>query len=108
VELIFTKLVAQAVSAEVPFEQRRGRFGVSLLLKTVLVALALSGVATTGYVFYNGALSPDNWVYEGGKATNWQNGGVHGAPGPIAGAGLPILAVGYGVYWLIRRRRKSQ
>jgi hypothetical protein len=30
-----------------------------------------------------------------------------GAPGPIAGAGLPILAVGYGVYWLIRRRRKA-
>ena len=26
----------------------------------------------------------------------------HGAPGPIAGAGLPILAVGYGVYWLIK------
>ncbi|MGY3605637.1 hypothetical protein [Bradyrhizobium sp. Leo121] len=32
---------------------------------------------------------------------------VGGAPGPIAGAGLPILAVGYGVYWLIRRRRKQ-
>ena len=30
------------------------------------------------------------------------------APGPIAGAGLPILAVGYGAYWLINRfRRKS-
>jgi hypothetical protein len=29
------------------------------------------------------------------------------APGPIAGAGLPVLAVGYGVYWLIRRRRKA-
>jgi hypothetical protein len=26
------------------------------------------------------------------------------APGPIIGAGLPVLAVGYGVYWLIRRR----
>lgn len=32
---------------------------------------------------------------------------VKGAPGPIAGAGLPILAVGYGVYWLVRRRHKS-
>jgi hypothetical protein len=31
---------------------------------------------------------------------------VSGAPGPIAGAGLPVLAVGYGVYWLLRRRRK--
>ena len=30
---------------------------------------------------------------------------VNGAPGPIAGAGLPLLAVGYGVYWLIKRRR---
>jgi len=27
--------------------------------------------------------------------------------GPIAGAGLPFLAVGYGVYWLIKRRRKT-
>ena len=26
--------------------------------------------------------------------------------GPIAGAGLPILAIGYGVYWLVKRRRK--
>jgi hypothetical protein len=26
-----------------------------------------------------------------------------GAPGPIAGAGLPILAIGFGVYWLVRR-----
>jgi hypothetical protein len=33
--------------------------------------------------------------------------GIRGAPGPIAGAGLPFLAVGYGVYWLIRRRRKA-
>jgi hypothetical protein len=30
------------------------------------------------------------------------------APGPIAGAGLPVLAVGFGVYWLIRRRRKPE
>ena len=32
---------------------------------------------------------------------------VRGAPGPIAGAGLPVLAVGYGIYWLVRRRRNA-
>jgi hypothetical protein len=31
---------------------------------------------------------------------------VAGVPGPIAGAGLPLFAVGYGVYWLIKRRRR--
>jgi hypothetical protein len=31
---------------------------------------------------------------------------MQGAPGPIAGAGLPVLAIGYGVYWLVKRRRK--
>jgi hypothetical protein len=30
-----------------------------------------------------------------------------GAPGPIAGAGLPILAIGYGVYWLVKRFRRK-
>ncbi len=29
-------------------------------------------------------------------------------PGPLAGAGLPFIAVGYGIYWLVRRRRNSQ
>jgi hypothetical protein len=32
----------------------------------------------------------------------------HAAPGPIAGASLPVLAVGFGVYWLVRRRRKAE
>ena len=40
-----------------------------------------------------------------GNARDHQT-GAHGAPGPIAGAGLPVLAIGYGVCWLVRRRRK--
>lgn len=37
------------------------------------------------------------------------NGGhkIHAAPGPIAGAGLPALTIGYGVYWLVKRRRRK-
>jgi hypothetical protein len=34
------------------------------------------------------------------------SGHASGAPAPIAGAGLPVLAIGYGVYWLIKRRRR--
>jgi hypothetical protein len=32
-----------------------------------------------------------------------------GAPGPIIGAGLPVLAIGfgYGIYWLVKRRSKT-
>ena len=29
------------------------------------------------------------------------------APGPIAGAGLPILAIGSGAYWLAKRLRRK-
>jgi hypothetical protein len=45
----------------------------------------------------------DDHGYRGGNERH----DFHGAPGPIAGAGLPFLAVGYGVYWLVRRRRKA-
>jgi hypothetical protein len=33
---------------------------------------------------------------------------THAVPGPLVGAGLPFIAVGYGVYWLVRRRRKPE
>ena len=29
------------------------------------------------------------------------------APVPLLGAGIPGLAIGFGVYWLIRRRQRS-
>jgi hypothetical protein len=33
--------------------------------------------------------------------------GPVGAPGPIAGAGLSVLAIGYGTYWIVKRYRKT-
>jgi hypothetical protein len=79
----------------------------SIALKIVLVAIALIGVPA-GYVFYQAALSPDNWIYEGASPGNWKDGGAHGAPGPIAGAGIPVIAIGYGVFLLFRRYRRKQ
>ena len=32
---------------------------------------------------------------------------TRGAPGPIIGAGLPLLLIGGGIYWLARRRKKA-
>ena len=73
----------------------------------VLVVVAALG-APVGYVFYEAQLSSDNWIYQGGSFSNWTDGGLHGVPGPIVGAGLPIiLAVGYGAYRLGKRRRKA-
>jgi hypothetical protein len=42
------------------------------------------------------------------NAPGHKSGHISGAPGPIAGAGLPVLAIGYGVYWLVKRRRKVE
>ena len=69
-----------------------------------LAIVALAG-PPIGYVFYESALSHDNWGYEGGH--QWKGGGIHGAPGPIAGAGLPVLLFGGGIYWVVRRSRQN-
>jgi hypothetical protein len=76
----------------------------SAILKTALILAALAG-APVGYVFYSAVLSSNDWIYQGSNPSNWKNGGVHGAPGPIAGAGLPVIGIAFGA-WLYRRYRR--
>jgi hypothetical protein len=66
----------------------------------VLAGLALVGIVIAQFGGVDSALAVP--ACAGGC------GGSHPAPGPIIGAGLPILAIGFGAYWLAGRfRRKS-
>jgi uncharacterized protein YdeI (BOF family) len=69
-------------------------------MKNILTAI----VAST--ILISPAFAQNQGGNNQGGNNNNQGGGWHGAPGPIAGASLPVLAVGFGVYWLVRRRRK--
>ena len=40
-----------------------------------------------------------------GQNNNSQGRGARGAPGPLAGAGLPVRLIGGGIYWLVRRKK---
>jgi len=42
-----------------------------------------------------------------GKGKNNNDSNVKGAPGPLVGAGLPLLLIGGGIYWLVRRRKRA-
>jgi hypothetical protein len=45
---------------------------------------------------------------QGGNNNNQGGNNHHPAPGPVMGAELPCFAIGYGVYWLVKRRRGSK
>jgi hypothetical protein len=70
---------------------------------------ALAGALVFGIPNFAKAGNSQGGNNQGGnnQGGNSQGGAIRGAPGPIAGAGIPFLVVGYGVYWLIKRRRKS-
>jgi LPXTG-motif cell wall-anchored protein len=56
------------------------------------------------------ALAQDNQGQDNnnqGQDNNDQGGGGHGAPGPLMGAGLPVLLIGGGIYWIVRRKKRS-
>jgi hypothetical protein len=72
-------------------------------LALVATLFALAGAVVFGTPNLANAQNCDGNCNQQGN--NQQN--TRGAPGPIAGGGLPVLAVGYGVYWLIKRRRRK-
>jgi hypothetical protein len=68
----------------------------------IAVPFALMGTLIFGIPNVAQAQNNQKGINQGGNQGN-----VRGAPGPIVGAGLPILVVGCGVYWLMKRRRKT-
>lgn len=60
------------------------------------------------FLFVSPALAKE---HENPGNGNGSGGGqdVRGAPAPLIGgaASLPVLAIGYGVYWLVQRRKRQ-
>jgi hypothetical protein len=69
---------------------------------------ALLSAAALAFVL-SVASAPASACNEKGNCENapGQNKDPKGAPLPLLGASLPGLAIGYGAYWLIKRRRNA-
>lgn len=76
------------------------------MLRATAIA-ALIGLMTFAPTFANAAQPDDRGPTPGlGWGPGGSKGGTMvGAPGPIAGIGLPVLAVAGGLIWIKRRRR---
>jgi len=70
-------------------------------LLALILAFFVAAGAPIGYVFYESAFSTSAWEYLGHGT--W----IAAAPGPVAGAGLPVALIAVSAYWLIRKMRKN-
>jgi hypothetical protein len=91
----------QTIGNEVRGNRISMKIAVSMVFAASIIATAV--IPAFGYQNQPGPVGGGSGPSGDGGPT-MQN---HGVPGPIAGAGLPVLAISYGAYWLIRRRRKS-
>jgi LPXTG-motif cell wall-anchored protein len=71
----------------------------------LLLALSVPALAQDNQGQDNNNQGQDN--NNQGQDNNDQGGGGHGAPGPLMGAGLPVLLIGGGIYWIVRRKKRS-
>jgi hypothetical protein len=76
-------------------------------MKIILAAAVLSTILMSPTLAQNNQGGNSQGGNNQGGNNQGGNGHGHPAPGPIVGAGLPFLAVGYGVYWLVRRNRRK-
>jgi hypothetical protein len=68
----------------------------AVLPMALLLALSVPALAQKGTI---GDKPPSSGVKPPGS-------GVKGAPGPLVGAGLPMLLIAGGIYWVVRRRKQ--
>ena len=79
----------------------------TMLVLPIALLLAFSVPALAQNPNNNGNHGQGNNGNNGQGNNGNGNGGYRGAPGPIVGAGLPLLLIGGGIYWIVRRRKNA-
>jgi hypothetical protein len=74
-----------------------------LLLASTLLTLAVGGALATGVFSLPYAGNQNGHPISSGSTGS---GHYSGVPSPTAGAGLPIIVLGMGAYWFVRRYRR--